>query len=122
VRRRSGWSHLTLATVLVAAVVVAATYVGMVWWVALWSTDPAMAWRTVIAGVGVLAGVCVVVTRPRGGASVDDDEDEDDGGGSIRRPPRPVPKGPGDVPGPRWGWEDFDTVRGEWERTPAGMT
>lgn len=121
-RARSAGAVLLLVSGVVALLYVLFLSIGM----AL-DEDPALA--VVPAGIVVLLAFLAIELISRGNRPPTPDQTrrEDEGGGGQRRPrpsprprtPPPAPAGPD--PGPHGApWEQFDDLRSQWERVPAG--
>lgn len=95
--------------------------------VAAWDDHPALVRDLAVVTVGLLVIASLGVRHAGGRGRVDDvDEGGDDhgGGGGTRRPPGDGPSGPppGEPVHPEPAWGEFDALRAEWGRTPAGRT
>jgi hypothetical protein len=119
-RARLTWTGAGVAGL---AAVGLAVYVGLGLSVAAWREHPHGARMVAVIATALLAVHCVHLVVH--GAPEDDEEEDDDGG--QRRPRSSPPRGPGPAapvdpsppPAPPWG--EFDDLRSEWERTPAGV-
>jgi hypothetical protein len=81
---------------------------------------PAFLVAVVLAVLAVLA-LLGLRRRPPAPAREDDEDGGGGGGGGVRRPAPAPPRSPGPAPvGPSAPWDQFDDLRSQWERVPAG--
>lgn len=121
-----GWRSLGV-TVVVLSTVLGGLYALFLGIGTAMDEDPMMAGVVVLAAilgltlVGVLASARRDPPLPK-----QTQKKDDDGGEGVRRPKptpprRPTPPAPAPGgPGPSAPWEQFDDLRSQWERVPAG--
>lgn len=119
------WRALGMTLLVVCAVLafVYATFVGIG---AAMEDDPALVGVVVLATMLGLTLVAVLASARRDPPTPEETQarKDDDGGGGTRRPKpspprRPTPPAPAG-PGPSAPWDQFDDLRSQWERVPAG--
>lgn len=121
-----GRARSTVGVVLLALVTLVGIVGGFLGMGLLLEANPEQAPVVCVAGMIILGIVGFAVhTRRTDPPSVDKapKADEDGGGGQRRKEPEPKPQTPPAAPtGPGVPWHEFDDLRADWDRVPAGRS